>query len=159
MRAAVAVTVLVLLGAACVERYGSLDLRIRSVQRASIDAEVRNNTAEDLVFLNPEAPTRQVDDSECVLILSTKVLDDVRPYAFTPRLERVDARSSRRFTAILEPISLSPSCSQWSVKLEYAYVLPKDVEDYKGRPFEDFRQHVLRTQRVVSASSAERVGE
>lgn len=143
----------ILLVSAC-ENAGSLELRIVTIERGAIGLEVINETSEEIVVLSPEAPAQQADAERCVLLISTKVTDDVRPYAFTPKLESVGAGAVRRFRAALAPVSLtSKTCTEWTVDAEYAYVLPSDVAMFKGRAFEDFRQHVLKNQKVLTTSA------
>jgi hypothetical protein len=133
---------------------GSLELRIVRIERGAIDVEVVNATTEAIVFLSPETPARQVDDERCELLISTKIIDHFRPYAFTPRLEHVEAGAVRRFRAVLHPVSLtSKTCTKWKVDAEYAYVLPRDVAMFEGRPSEDFRRRVLKTQKMLTASA------
>jgi hypothetical protein len=157
MKVSYFVMCLVVVGSACVGRHSSIDLRVVALWPASVDVEIQNGSGEHVVFLNPEAPTRQIDEARCELILSTKVLDDVRPYAFTPRLEHVSAGSTRQFRAMLEPMTVPALCSKWTVRVEYAYLLPDDVENFEGHAREEFRQHVLTNQRVVSTSAARRI--
>lgn len=140
-------------GGSC-ETSGSASLDVISAERDAVVVEVHNGTSEEIVLLSPEAPTRQIDEEQCVLIISTRVTDDVRPYAFTPTLERVDVGVTKRFRAVLTPVALSTkSCTAWTISAEYAYVLPEAVTTFKGRPFEDFRQYVLRNQNVIRASA------
>ena len=143
----------ILLVSAC-ENTGSLELRIVTIERGAIGLEVVNETSEEIVVLSPEAPARQADAQRCVLLISTKVTDDVRPYAFTPRLESVGAKASRRFRVALAPVSLtSNTCTEWTVDAEYAYMPANDVAMFKGRAFEHFRQHVLKNQKVLTTSA------
>lgn len=116
--------------------------------------EVRNATTEDIVLLSPEQPARQADEEQCVAMISTKVTDEVRPYAFTPALETVEAGSARRFRAVLTPLALPANvCKEWTINAEYAYVRPADVTAYKNRAFDEFRQTVLHNQKVISTTA------
>jgi hypothetical protein len=142
-----------MISSAC-ERDGSASVNVLSVERGAVVVEVHNTNSKNIVVLSPEAPSRQMDEERCVLIISTTVTDDVRPYAFTPTLETVEARSARRFRAVLAPVALpEKSCTEWTINVEYAYVWPAAVATFKGRPFEDFRQYVLRNQKVITASA------
>ena len=135
-------------------RSGAPSLNVVSGERGVVVVEVRNASSEDIVVLSAEAPSRQIDEEQCLLIMSTKVTDDIRPYAFTPALETVEAGSARRFRAVLDPGELSAkSCTEWTISVEYAYVQPAAVAMFKGRPFEDFRQYVLGNQKVMSATA------
>jgi hypothetical protein len=157
MKPVIVMLLAILLASACQQR-GSIVLRIVSIERRAIVLDIVNKTNDEIVVLSPEAPTRQVDDGRCALIISTKVVDGVRPYAFTPMLETVRAQSVRRFRAVLDPISLADSsCAGWSVDAEYAYVLRSDVAMFKGRAFEEFRLHVLKNQKLLTASVKETV--
>lgn len=148
------VLMLVMIISSACERSGLASVSVVSVERGAVVVEVHNTTSENIVVLSPEAPSRQMDEEQCVLIISTKVTDDVRPYAFTPTLETVEAGSARRFRAVLGPVALSAkSCAEWTINAEYAYVRPAAVATFTGRPFEDFRQYVLRNQKVMTASA------
>jgi hypothetical protein len=152
MKKSLLLMLVMVMSSAC-GRSGSASLNVVSAERGAVVVEVRNATSENIVVLSPEAPSRQVDEGQCVLIISTKVTDDVRPYAFTPTLETVEAGSARRFRAVLDPVALSSKCKEWQINAEYTYVLPAAVTTFKGRPFEDFRQYVLQNQKIMSASA------
>lgn len=105
------------------------------------------------MLLSPESPARQVDEETCTSTLSTKVTDDLRPYAFTPTLETVGAGATRRFCAALAPVEVSSqSCAVWTIHVEYAFIAPDAATRFQRRPSEDFRRYVLVNQKMMSAT-------
>jgi hypothetical protein len=132
----------------------SATLTVVAIEHGAISVEVHNATSENIVVLSPDAPSRQVDAERCLLILTTKVTDDLRPYAFTPVLRPVEAGSARRFRAVLTPVAPAPKpCREWTITAEYAYVGQVAAITFNGRPSEDFRQYVLANQKIMRASA------
>jgi hypothetical protein len=146
--------ILVMVISGSCETNDPASLTVISAERGAVVVEVHNGTSEEIIVLSPEAPSRQIDEEQCVLLISTRITDDVQPYAFTPTLESVEVGATKRFRAVLEPVALSTtSCTAWTIDAEYAYVLSEALATFKGRPFEDFRQYVLHNQKVVRASA------
>lgn len=129
-----------------------LTVKVISATKDAITIKVRNNSGDDLVLLSPEAPAREVDKDACHVKLSTKVDDRIRPFAFTPQLVSVRGGSETQLRAVLLPLVIPESCADVLVSVEYAFIRPDEVERFRRKPSEDFRQYVLRNQRLVTTS-------
>ncbi len=127
---------------------GGVAVRAISATAETIIVGVKNNTEDDIVLLSPQAPGRMVDRRSCTVKLTTRVNARPRPLAFTPTLITLRGGAENQFLANLTPLRLSRTCEQWTVRLEYAYILPADMKSVTLGT-EEFRRRVLRTQQVI----------
>jgi hypothetical protein len=134
-----------LFAAACAENR-ALTIGVVAVQQDAVTLNVKNDSGRDLVLLSPAEPAREVDEARCAVRLSTKVDERIEPFAFTPRLITVRARTEMRIRAELRPLTIPASCKTVVVSLEYAFLRADEV-DKRG---EDFRRYVLAHQQVVT---------
>ncbi|HXA20256.1 MAG TPA: hypothetical protein VN380_24980 [Thermoanaerobaculia bacterium] len=152
MKRAGALIVLLTVNGSCGQRSSGVTLNVIAAERNAVTVGVRNDTAGDVVLLSPIAPSRLVDEGQCRLTLSTKIDHQIRPFAFAPTLVVLARGGEMRFRSILDPLLLSGGCSRWSVSAEYAYLSRDEVEGFRGRTSEDFRQYVLKHQQIATAT-------
>ena len=108
------------------------------------------NGSEDIVVLSPGLPNQSRDEERCVVKFFGKIDENILPYAFTPELMAIRAGQHLRFySAIFPPGLTSSKCPVWTIEAEYAYIDGADVEFFRRRDPEEFRQHVLKVQRVI----------
>src|SRR5690242_2843155 len=81
---------------------------------AAVEVRVRNDTENTIVLVSPTTPMRQEDAENCSLVLSSRIIDVVQPYNFTPELVTVHRRGTYR-VAIAGPEKAVPRCSRWDV--------------------------------------------
>lgn len=145
---------LLILGAwKCADRTPTVATIVMSAQRDSIVVEISNRTNGEIVLLSPGAPVRQLDEQTCAVRLSTVVDNLLRPFAFTPDLVTVRANESRRVRVPLAPLAVPIKCLNLKVTITYAYVSPAGIARFQDKTSEEFRQYVLRNQRITSTEA------
>jgi hypothetical protein len=118
----------------------------------AIEVRVANNSPMNILLMSPASPNREADEKQCMLRLSTKIQEWIRPYAFTPDLIEVKAGST--YTVSVGRIPPTPAtCTDWRVDLEYSYVEAKAALDARRIHSDDFRQYVLKHQQVAKMAS------
>jgi hypothetical protein len=130
-----------------------VSLRLTSVAMNEVTVQVRNDLATDIILLSPRAPSRELDRGGCRIRISTKVDKNIRPFAFTPELLTVRSGQKATFRVRLDPVMLAVSCSSWTVIADYAYLRPDDVAPFQGRVSQEFWEHAVAHQQVVSSES------
>src|ERR1700759_3638178 len=113
-----------------------------------IDVRVTNRTDVNILLISPTRPDAQVDEAQCRVMLSTKVQEWIRPYAFTPDLVELKGGETRTF-AVLRQEATIPKCGEWRVDLEYAYLRSNAARAAQQRKGADFRGYVLRHQQIA----------
>lgn len=133
-------------------------VNVMSATKDMVTIEVRNNSDEELVLLSPETPAREVDEAACHVKLSTRIDDRIRPFVFTPQLIAVRGGGEMQFRAVLHPLVIPEPCRDVLVSVEYAFVRPAEVELLRHKTSEDFRQYVLKNQRLVATNRRVTIG-
>lgn len=154
MRFAAFIVILASLSESCRQRQGRVEVTVISAESQAIVVGVANDSGNDVVLLSPATPSRMVNEDRCAVDLSTKIDERIRPFAFTPQLVTLRDGEKRQFRAALHPLRLSEACAHWRVVAEYAYIRPDEVDRFRGRAAEDFREYVLKNQQIVSTSAS-----
>lgn len=133
------------------ERSVSPSITIVALHRDAIDLVVDNRSANELVLL--ASPSSAIDQERCALELRTNVsATDPLPYAFTPKLERVPARTKRRVRVEIIPMPLAGThCRNWRIDATFAYVSPPDAVPYEQGRYDEFRNVVIERQKLLRA--------
>jgi hypothetical protein len=153
MRISVFVILLICSTESCGRQPQLPAVRVISADMHTISIEVKNDSGSDLVLLSPETPSQTVDEETCIVTLSTKIDPQIRPFAFRPKLVTIRRGSELRFHVVLYPANLSKTCKRWTILAEYAYLRPEIVVRFGGKQPEDFRQHVLQSQQLMTTTA------
>lgn len=131
-------------------RHSGPDVIAAVVQRAggTIDLRLTNRSGASILLVSPTRPNRQLDEERCAVLLSTKVQEWIRPYAFTPELVELKAGEGRTFPVEVGEGALA-KCRNWQVDVEYAYVPTKEARAAQQQNAADFHDYVLRHQQIA----------
>lgn len=145
----VALTLLVIVS--CSGR-GVLVLRVAPSSTAVI-VRATNITQRPIVIVSPNWPNRVEDSTGCALELSSRIIESIQPYAFTPQLITLQPGEDRTFSIELPSRSIWARCVEWNVTVEYSYLFSDEMRPYLDRP-DSMRTYLLRHQRLATARSA-----
>jgi hypothetical protein len=132
---------------------GSVKLEILSLARDTVSLKVTNRHSSDIVLLSPESPRRQLLEHQCLLNISTNVDGRFRPFAFTPALVVVGARSSTSIRVRLAPGRMTSRCRKWKLAAKYAYLSADEIAEFRGMSNTEIYRRVMTAQRIVFAET------
>ena len=134
------------------DSVGSVTARPGNVTRDHLQITVSNGSSDTILLIAPASPNRQVDEQRCTLLLSTKVQEWIRPYAFTPELVELNAGDVKAFSVKLEP-SVLTKCPRLQVDLEYAFVRA-EAEAIRSKTRDELRAYLLKHQQIADSKGA-----
>lgn len=136
--------------ASCTPR-SAVGARVVKRTRDAVGIRIVNRSAAQILVISPVRPNRQVDEDRCTILLSTKIVAWIQPYAFTPELIAIEDGAARTFSVPLRVETLPSRCHEWRVNLEYAYIEANDAAGVRRLSPEDLRAYVLRHQQLASS--------
>lgn len=138
----------VILFMACVNHVSSVVTAEALRSDDSVAVRVTNRTDAPVLLISPARPNLQFDEEKCTVLVSTKVQESIRPYAFTPHLVELKAGETKTFTVNVQGASVA-KCRAWKLAVEYAYVASEGARTVQQQDDVALRGYVLRRQQIA----------